>query len=319
MDITSLYYFSEVAKDLHITQTANRLYISQQTLSNHILRLENQFGAILLNRKPRLSLTYAGEFVLDFANVVLREQTNVTDILSDIEQNERGVICFGASTMRMNALAAIFPTFTARYPNVEIRLTSVISQTLEPMVSKGELDFAVVVTDKHDPDLLQEDLMQDQIYLCVAESLLQQHYGEEADEIKARSIHGAVLKDFSRLPFCLFTNNMGQRIHACFDEAGYTPKTLLTTTHTHICTTIGFQGSMAFFATQANLIGRQSEIPANMNIFPLLCHGEPMYLRVSLLRHRMRYLTHFSKYFLELLSSYSADAEQTPISRIALL
>ena len=56
MDIISLYYFKEVAKDLHITKTANRLYISQQTLSNHIQRLEEYFGAQLLNRKPKLSL-----------------------------------------------------------------------------------------------------------------------------------------------------------------------------------------------------------------------------------------------------------------------
>lgn len=319
MDITSLYYFTEVAKDLHITRTANRLYISQQTLSNRIQRLENEVGTQLLNRKPKLSLTYAGEFVQAFADVVLREQTNLADILSDIEQNERGVIRFGASTMRMNALAAIFPAFTARYPNVEIRLSSVISRGLESLVANGELDFAIVVSDKSDSDLIQEDLMQDQIYLCVAEPLLRQHYGDEAEEIKTRSLQGALMKDFAKLPFCLFSNNMGQRIHACFEEAGYAPKTLLTTAHTHICTTIGFQGSMAFFATQANLIGRRAEIPANMNIFPLLCHGEPMSLQVSLLRHRRRYLTHFSKYFLELLSDYSSDAEQTPISRIATL
>ena len=46
MDITSLYYFSEVAKDLHITKTAKRLYISQQTLSNHIQRLEEQSAPV---------------------------------------------------------------------------------------------------------------------------------------------------------------------------------------------------------------------------------------------------------------------------------
>ena len=44
MDTLSLYYFSELAKDLHITRTANRLFISQQTLSNHIMRLEEYYG-----------------------------------------------------------------------------------------------------------------------------------------------------------------------------------------------------------------------------------------------------------------------------------
>ena len=317
MDITSLYYFSEVAKDLHITKTAKRLYISQQTLSNHIQRLEEQLGAQLLNRKPRLSLTYAGEFVLGFADVVLREQTNLTDILSDIEQNERGVIRFGASHMRMDILAFIFPAFSARYPNVELRLTSVVSEKLEPLVSNDELDFAIVVSDKSDSNLLQEALMQDQIYLCVADPLLRSCYGEEAEEIKARSIRGARIGDFSKLPFCMFTNTMGHRIRRCFEEANVAPKVVLTSSLTQISTTIGLQGSLAFFSTLSNLAGRLDEIPEDMNIFPLLYRDEPMYLQVSLLRHRQRYLTHFSKYFLELISNYCSISEQASISRAA--
>ena len=67
MDLISLYYFSELAKDLHMTRTANRLFISQQTLSNHIQRLEDYYGTKLFYRKPSLSLTTAGEFVLSFA------------------------------------------------------------------------------------------------------------------------------------------------------------------------------------------------------------------------------------------------------------
>ena len=92
MDIVSLYYFSELARDMHMTHTASRMFISQQTLSNHIQRLEDYFGAQLLYRKPGLSLTTAGEFVLGFAEVVLKEQTNLKDILSDIAQQERGVL-----------------------------------------------------------------------------------------------------------------------------------------------------------------------------------------------------------------------------------
>lgn len=90
MDLISLYYFSELAKDLHMTRTANRLFISQQTLSNHIQRLEDYYGTKLFYRKPSLSLTTAGEFVLSFARVVNKEQVNLKDILSDIAHQERG-------------------------------------------------------------------------------------------------------------------------------------------------------------------------------------------------------------------------------------
>ena len=115
MDLTSLYYFSELAKDLHMTRTANRLFISQQTLSNHIQRLEDYYGTKLLHRKPALSLTTAGEFVLGFAEVIKKEEVNLKDILSDVAQQERGVLRFGASSLRLNTcLPAILPQFSAR-------------------------------------------------------------------------------------------------------------------------------------------------------------------------------------------------------------
>ena len=46
MDLVSLYYFQELSKDLNMTRTAQRLYISQQTLSNHIHRLEQHVTGI---------------------------------------------------------------------------------------------------------------------------------------------------------------------------------------------------------------------------------------------------------------------------------
>lgn len=41
MELESLGYFKELTRDLNMTQTAKRLFLSQQTLSNHIARLEN--------------------------------------------------------------------------------------------------------------------------------------------------------------------------------------------------------------------------------------------------------------------------------------
>ncbi len=96
MDMISLYYFSELARELHMTRTASRLFISQQTLSNHIQRLEEYYGTPLLHRKPALSLTTAGELVLAFADRINHEHINLKDILSDVAQQERGVLRFGA-------------------------------------------------------------------------------------------------------------------------------------------------------------------------------------------------------------------------------
>ena len=111
MDLISLHYFQELSKDLNMTKTAERLYISQQTLSNHIQRLEQYYNAPLFYRKPSLSLTCAGEFVLGFAQVMEKEERNLKDILSDIERQERGTLRVGASTVRSIQLLPQIPGY----------------------------------------------------------------------------------------------------------------------------------------------------------------------------------------------------------------
>lgn len=171
MELVSLYYFTELAKDLHMTRTAERLYISQQTLSNHIARLESYYGTPLLYRKPALSLTPAGEHVLSSAKAIINEEANLKARLSDIEEQQRGVLRFGASTLRMNtSLPHILPRFSERFPLVEIRLTDTISSELTELVLAGELDLALTVFSRADPRLAEDHMMDDQVYLCVADS-----------------------------------------------------------------------------------------------------------------------------------------------------
>ena len=316
MDLTSLYYFSELAKDLHMTRTANRLYISQQTLSNHIQRLEDYYGTRLFHRKPALSLTTAGEFVLGFADVVNKEQVNLKDILSDIERQERGVLRFGASNLRLNlCLPAVLPQFSARYPNVDIRITDAVTKQLEPLVLNSSLDFAVTLNGEEHPKLVTHELMDDQVYLCVADSLLRHCYGETAQALKEKSIAGADVKDFSKLPFCIFDNRMGRQINQCFDAANLVPRAYITSTYTQVGTTVCFQRLAACFISQTSLVSQLDDIPADLNIFPLYYKGQPLTQRLSLIRMKDRYLSHYSKFFLEQLFQYFDDVERVHMER----
>lgn len=316
MDLTSLYYFSELAKDLHMTRTANRLFISQQTLSNHIQRLEDYYGTKLLHRKPSLSLTTAGEFVLGFADVVNKEQVNLKDILSDIAQQERGILRFGASAVRLNmCLPAVLPAFSARYPNVEIRITDTVTTQLEPLVLDGSLDFAITLNGEEHPKLVTQQLMDDQVYLCVADALLQNSCGEAAAALKEKAIQGADVKDFSKLPFCIFDNRMGRQIQQCFDTANVVPRAYITSTYTQVGTTVCFQRLAACFISQMSLVSQQNDIPPDINIFPLYYKGQPLTQRLSLIRMKDRYLSHYSKFFLEQLFQYFDGVERVRMER----
>lgn len=317
VELISLHYFTELAKDMHITRTAERLFVTQQTLSNHIARLENYFGVPLLYRKPTLSLTTAGEFVLAFANVVEQEHTNLMDILSDIEQQERGVVRFGASTLRMNTtLPHILPQFTTRYPNVELRLTDTITSKLVPLVLDGQLDFAIVLADRSAPNLVSHHLMDEHVYLCVADSLLYRYYGEETGALKAKAEHGAFVRDFAKLPFCMLNNRMGELVRGCFAEAQTVPRAYMSSTYSQIGTSICFDRLAATFIPHACLADQRNTIPSDINIFPLLFEGKPLVQTLCLVRRKDRYLSHFIKFFLDLLFQYYEKIEHIRLDRI---
>ena len=317
MDLTSLYYFRELSKDLNMTKTAARLYISQQTLSNHIRRLEQHYHTPLFYRKPSLALTCAGEFVLAFAQVVEKEEVNLQDILSDIEHQERGTLRVGASMARgTQFLPRILPDFYCRYPQVELRFVDGLSQKLEAMLSNGELDLAVVLSDQYRPDLVEHELCRDPIYLCVPENLLQQYYSpQQAQKLKESAAKGANIQDFARLPFAMMTNRLGTRIKECFLREQVTLTTPFTGTSTGQILPLCAKGVLACCCSHLSLMEFDSRLGDQINIFPLLDQGEPMVQRLSLLRHKQRYLPHFSKYFMDLLFKTAAQLEQVQISR----
>ena len=316
MDLLSLYYFAEVAKDLHITRTANRLYISQQSLSNHIQRLEKHYGVELLKRKPTLQLTLAGEEVLRFAESITQENANLKDMLFDIQQRERALLRFGASTGRLNVCLPIISKFVADYPNVELRLHNRFSRDLEQMVLDNELDMALVIG--FDKSLKLEELCryEDKVYLCVPDALLTAHYGDEAAEIKRRSLDGARLEWFSRLPFCLMDNRMGEQIRRCFEQAGFRPNIFMTSTYAQACTTVCYKGMAACFIPQMNLLSEDTPIPEDINVFPLSDEQNAISQTLSLICYRERYLTQCAKEFVERLSSRFADIQHGSSVRI---
>lgn len=317
MDLVSLHYFRELSKDLNMTKTAARLYISQQTLSNHIRRLEEYYDTPLFYRKPTLSLTCAGEFVLSFAQVVEKEEVNLRDILSDIEHQERGALRVGASMARgTQFLPRILPDFYRRYPQVELRFVDGLSQKLEGMLSNGELDFAIVLSGEYRPDLLEHELCQDPIYLCVPESLLQRYYTpQQVQELKERSAQGANIRDFSQLPFAMMTNRLGSRLQEYFLREQVKLTTPFTGPSTSQILPLCISGVTACFCSHLSLVEAASKLGDQINIFPVLDQGEPIVQRLSLLRHRQRYLTHFAKCFMDLLFRTASQLEQVQISR----
>ncbi len=318
MDIISLYYFKELAKELNMTKTAERVYISQQTLSNHVKRMEEELGVELFNRKPSLSLTLAGELMLDFAKSTLESYDHLHEAIPDIDAQRRGTLRFGGSAARLNACVPhILSAFNERYPNVEVRVTDAISANLEPMVKDGQLDLAIVLSDVEGAGLKSEALIQEQLYLCVPDELLMEYYSDEIDVIKEKAIHGVFARNLAYLPFCMLSNRMGNMLQACFDEEKLTPRVYTRSTYSRLGIALCEQGKAVCVISQMHLLGLHGKMSPNVNIFPLRAESGLLYQPLSLIWSSEAKTPPYMLYFKELLKEYFFSVEKRFMGRIS--
>ena len=144
MNFQHLKYFLTVAEELNITKAAERLYISQQSLSNHIGNLERELGVKLFTRSPKLSLTYAGDLLVDTATQILDLHSQYLSKVGDINRQYMGVLRVGIShTCGLALLPDILPKFHSEFPLVEFSLFEGNSTQLEDELSHGRTDLII--------------------------------------------------------------------------------------------------------------------------------------------------------------------------------
>ena len=100
INFLNLEYFLVAAEELNFTKAARKLYISQQSLSNHIANLEKEFDVVLFNRTSPLTLTYAGQALQSRARALLDMRDETYKEIADIKDFSTGQISIGVSHTR---------------------------------------------------------------------------------------------------------------------------------------------------------------------------------------------------------------------------
>ena len=240
MNIDDLEAFVEITRDMNMTAAAKRMYISQQTLSLKVQRLEKYYDTALFERKPHLHLTYAGEMLLQSAAVILKEHRDYLNLISDIAEKHAASLHIGITSSRAGA---VFPLmmgeYTDRWPHVRLRIDDLSTPQSLPLLAKGNLDLAVVVPTKANyvewGDKVDfETVMKEKTYLVISPELMDEYFGSRAEEIACKSKESADLRDFAHVPFILHQMPMNLRKLAddCFDACGVKPVIRLETTST---------------------------------------------------------------------------------------
>ncbi|MCB0404233.1 MAG: LysR family transcriptional regulator [Bdellovibrionales bacterium] len=162
-----LSYFLEVAHTLNISRAAERLGISQPTLSIAIQRLEANLGlALLVRTKSGVKLTHAGRKLSHQVQGLVREWERIqSDALKD-EEELRGRYTIGCHpSVALYALPLFLPKLMRENPDLQVRLTHDLSRKITEDVISFKIDFGIVVNPWEHPDLIIKPLVKDEVRL----------------------------------------------------------------------------------------------------------------------------------------------------------
>lgn len=141
-----LKYVLTIAEEKSFSRAAEKLFISQPSLSGYILRVEKELGVALFNRDAiPLTLTYAGEHFISAAQEFAAIEERLLREIDDITNNKSGRITVGVSTTRgPHIIPQLFKAFKNEYPQVELLLKEGSNENLLKMITSGRVDFAFV-------------------------------------------------------------------------------------------------------------------------------------------------------------------------------
>ena len=168
MDMKQLRYIIAIAQEKNITKAAEKLFISQSSLSYTLSMVEKEVGKpLFIRRKNGVDLTPAGEKYFETA---LSITTAYDNMLREIRQEEkdRKINIAASSVWGRKLFSELIPLFRRKYPNVSFALTQAELFYLDAELKDDTLDFAFLSLspfDKLTPNM--RILSREPLYLTV--------------------------------------------------------------------------------------------------------------------------------------------------------
>jgi DNA-binding transcriptional LysR family regulator len=235
MNFLHLKYFLMVAEELNITRASERLYISQQSLSNHISNMERELNVKLFTRSPKLALTYAGDQLVQTATQILDQYSQFLNKVGDINRHYLGVLRVGIShTCGLALLPEVLPRFREEFPMVEFSLFEGNSNQLEDELSHGRVDLIICFQPIMMEGVSTVTLTQQRLMMVVPKKFTQQLFSSKAEEMREQFASGADIDAFQQMPFVLIKRGNRTRniVDQYFSRYYFKPKLILETENT---------------------------------------------------------------------------------------
>src|SRR5881275_417867 len=172
LDIRHLRYFLAVAEAGSFSRAADRLGISQPSVSQQMRDLEAGLRVPLFQRRgKRILLTPRGLIFQEHARAILHQLENFLQELNSEPGELRGALHLGViPVLNVPLVPQLLGSFTADHPAISIIVEEISSTEIETALEEGRMDVGLGFLPRHSPNLRYERLCTDEFALVVAEN-----------------------------------------------------------------------------------------------------------------------------------------------------
>lgn len=169
IELRQLKYFLAVSKELHFTKAAEKLNISQPSLSQQIRALEHELGMPLFDRiGKKISLTEAGKILLLHTKTIFREIEQTRSAIQDLNGLQHGSLTIGSLLTVVNyLLPPAILNFNKLYPNIELSVLGLRTGDIREKLLQNELDIGITFLPVQDKEIVSIPLYKSELTLVV--------------------------------------------------------------------------------------------------------------------------------------------------------
>ena len=160
MTITQLHYVLAVAEHQNFTRAAEKVFVTQPTLSMQIQKLEEELDILIFDRsKKPIELTETGRKIVQQARNIVNE----SDRIKDIVDQQKGFI---GGLFRLGVIPTVMPTllpmflnnFIKKYPKVKLKIEELHTEAMLEKLREGHLDAGIAATPLEEENIKEQPL-----------------------------------------------------------------------------------------------------------------------------------------------------------------
>ena len=168
LEIKYLNYIITIANERNMTKAAEKLFVSQSSLSYYLSKLEQELGTPLFFRqKNELLPTPAGRLYLEAAHEVVATRERLYQNIFNLK-NKSHIVISTTSQWGDKMFSDIIPSFKKSFPDATFELTRTEIFFLGQEIQNGKIDFALIsVGSMADIDESMEILRKEEMFFAV--------------------------------------------------------------------------------------------------------------------------------------------------------